>query len=79
MNARKLREMMGGKEVSKWISVKDRLPKKRVKVLCFLSWGRDDIDIRIGFQQDGAFGDYSGGEWIRGLVTHWMPLPEPPK
>ena len=56
-----------------WISVKDRLPEEKVKVLVVLGSNirgkRICIDQRIS------------GNW-RGLgclVTHWMPLPEPPK
>lgn len=56
-----------------WISVKDRLPEEKVKVLVVLGSNirgkRICIDQRIS------------GNW-RGLgclVTHWMPLPEPPE
>lgn len=62
----------------KWVSVKDREPRNEFKypepdVLFFYPGG-----IKIGTQwQDGQWYDdhiYS----IEG-VTHWMPLPEPPK
>ena len=56
-----------------WISVKDKLPEEKVKVLVVLGSNirgkRICIDQRIS------------GNW-RGLgclVTHWMPLPEPPE
>lgn len=72
---------------SKWISVKERLPTSIVnKVLVWLE--HEDLNGYIGF---GHYEKYKGQEiWydiehneafsIRGYaVTHWMPLPEPPK
>ena len=59
-----------------WISVKDRLPEEKDRVLVFLKqsghtkgYTRIDTDRLIK------------GNWIRwgSCVTHWMPLPEPPK
>lgn len=66
--------------MSEWISVEERLP--------------DDMDAEVTVDalayEDGvihqAFYDKSSGVWIdtdgdelHGEVTHWMPLPEPPK
>ena len=56
-----------------WISVKDRLPEEKVKVLVAL--GSNIRGKRVCIDQ------MVSGNW-RGLgclVTHWMPLPEPPK
>ncbi len=64
-----------------WISVKDRLPKIEEEVLAYAGkkpWGPD---IHVGNLQEGydsiywTYYDYL--EWHD--VTHWMPLPEPPK
>lgn len=53
-----------------WISVKDRLPEKDEYVLCF-------CNIGDGFQ---AIFHYGKERKFDGTaVTHWMPLPEPPK
>jgi hypothetical protein len=70
-----------------WISVKDRLPKSMAnQVLVWLK--HNDLVGYIGF---GHYEKYKGQEiWfdlegnaafsVRGYtVTHWMPLPEPPK
>lgn len=57
-----------------WISVKDRLPEKRKDVLCCFNGIRKMVEIswmdstRCFLYED-----------IYGKVTHWMPLPEPPK
>lgn len=54
----------------KWISVKDRLPEPTYCVLVVGAYGEMEID---------ALG--TDGEWMGMVedVTHWMPLPEPPK
>ena len=58
--------------MSEWISVKDQLPGK-IYVLCcnggYLPF--------IGSY--GVWGDYWSINGQRTEVTHWMPLPEPPK
>ena len=59
--------------MSKWISVKERLPeeKQRVIVRC------ERIGTSVGW--------IWWGEWMTdigpraGKITHWIPLPEPPK
>ena len=76
----------------KWISVEDRLPEKNVRVLAWfdasahhsgVTWQRSGID----------FAAWWGDKWNQTMirdtlksldaneltVTHWMPLPEPPK
>ena len=61
--------------MTEWISVEDRLPVDTETVL---------ITHRGGV----SFGWFNGVYWERGAatkhkpiktVTHWMPLPEPPK
>ena len=70
-----------------WISVEERLPEEKTNpntrdfeyVLCTTIWG----DVRpfkygtpIG-QKDAHF--WNGAGYVDAYVTHWMPLPEPPK
>ena len=60
-----------GVTVQEWISVDDRLPKPFESVLVFRD-GKISIDYNEG---NGWFAyDFNGKR-----VTHWMPLPKPPK
>lgn len=82
-------------EQTKWISVKDRLPKKDGYYLAFVEgyWAR--CTRLLSFAKDGRkvdefdFDEGAKNVWYRhdseyGYVpvedvTHWMPLPQPPK
>lgn len=68
-------------EFGKWISVKERLPVKQFRVivrtghnLVTTGWRSYNVDARGGelWEVDGAHNYHND-------VTHWMPLPEPPK
>ena len=64
---------------NEWISVDDRLPKNRfARVLVFLR--DDEYTKNIGFNKIDT-DRCVNGEWVRWgrHVTHWMPIPEPPK
>ena len=54
-----------------WISVEDKLPENFDDVLIHYADGRIDIGCRY---PDGWMTERSWGP-----ITHWMPLPEPPK
>lgn len=64
-------------EQPRWIPVTERLPKSRMAVLGVL-W-RNTVDIVWYDKDDGVWQN----EWVNayndGEVTHWMPLPTPPK
>lgn len=69
--------LVNGVTVQRWIPVTERLPEEDVAVLCFSdSYGGTRF---IGYI------DYRCKAWIEdgmlhiGNVTHWMPLPKPPK
>ena len=68
----------------RWISVEERLPEEKKEVLCFYI-GEDGTKWRTvgavvsfldgGWRLDIYYDDYDCDY----VVTHWMPLPEPPK
>ena len=65
-----------GVTVQEWISVKDGLPKNgKEGVLIALRWG----EVDIGWCEDGRWDSEFVNEYEDGEVTHWMPLPQPPK
>ena len=58
----------------KWIPVTERLPDERKWVLC-----QCRVNIRMVLRlQNGYWHQDSEHEFMKGFVTHWMPLPEPP-
>ena len=66
-----------GVTVQRWISGKDRLPEAGTKALCYLKRG----EYWTAVWDDCGDDMWSDGEsWCSNVeVTHWMPLPEPPK
>ena len=85
-----LREYIQAADIAsraEWISVEERLPDNCRAVLVALE------GLTIGGAPAMVIGSYSGGFWMiadadgthyltkymRYVVTHWMPLPEPPK
>jgi len=74
--------------MSEWISVKDRLPENNDDVLvtdgedcAVLFFHKNDNKWKYGYGLLEAY-NYDGGACIEAEtqgMTHWMPLPEPPK
>jgi len=67
--------------MSDWISVEDRLPDnstyiKDTDICHVLATDGKDVTLLL-YRHDGGWKDAAG----RGVsnVTHWMPVPEPPK
>ena len=58
-----------GYRKQEWISIADRLPEYSMTVITFNMSGEVDADY---------YAAYSLG-FTDKTVTHWMPLPEPPK
>ena len=70
----------------KWIPVTERLPDKEFWEYQ-KKYGQDNMEVLVMikgakeattlyYDVDGDFSDENGDTW---LVTHWQPLPEPPK
>ena len=65
-----------GVTMQEWVSVKDGLPKNgKEGVLIALRWG----EVDIGWCEDGRWDSEFVNEYEDGEVTHWMPIPQPPK
>ena len=73
-----------------WISVKDRLPEKSGEYLVYgphvrTAWFAESLRENPQLEYYGAPnlpGFYNGdneADWVEYGITHWMPLPEPPK
>ncbi len=62
-----------------WISVKDKMPQPFKTVLVHMPGETPCETVREGFiDRDGSW--YAAlYRRDQGEVTHWMPLPEPPK
>ena len=62
--------------VSGWIRVKDRLPENDNPVLTWESQGFAYVD---NYRKEEKWRKWQIGDCYGGIITHWMPLPEPPK
>ena len=61
-----------GVTIQEWISVKDKMPEKNTSVLA-------STDNGIVFQCLYAYDGWDLWEGNEVNITHWMPLPQPPK
>lgn len=68
-----------------WISVKDRLPEDYEKVIAYCNKTNKYF---VGFARKSSYsgdtywllvGASGAVYYVKSKVTHWMPLPEPPK
>lgn len=68
---------MNQKEIlsMEWINVNDRLPDELDAVLVL---GETDNNLKKGMEVCWICGGDWTGWWTKN-ITHWMPLPEPPK
>ena len=63
-------------EIPHWIPVSERLPEVNTRVLV---WGKEHKEAVVAvFNEDGIWAIAHGWGVVYG-VTHWMPLPQPPK
>ena len=68
-----------GVTVQKWISVKDRVPKNSGRYLVVTRNKHDGgTSIAITAYIKCKIGEWWSNDYVY-IVTHWMPLPEPPK
>lgn len=62
-----------------WISVEDELPNEGVSVLIYNSFGETNTCRRPVIIDTNKSWEANTGEFSRPRITHWMPLPKPPK
>ena len=77
------------RQLPRWVSVTERLPSENGSYIVHCDDSCEPSDERIWgdsvvLEADWCFGAWSwnenGTEYdLDGIVTHWMPLPEPPK
>ena len=60
-----------------WISVEDRLPKEWESVLVWSEHGFHIVAVYLGVV--GKWRECWNHTMLEGKITHWMPLPQPPK
>lgn len=63
--------------IPRWIPVKEKLPEDGKNVLVHVTnpagWWNVDVDWRT----EGGWAVNADSDWH--IVTHWMPMPEPPE
>lgn len=66
--------------VDGWISVKDRLPEECERYLCWFGGNKYAVGMEIETYLPDlhGFGSFERYE-VYPNISHWMPLPEPPK
>ena len=72
---KKLTEELEQETKPKWISVDERLPELRERVILFDNNGFGLVTGRRGTAEWYLEGDLD----LNANITHWQPLPEPPK
>ena len=68
-----------GVTIKKWIPVTERLPEGMDWVLCACKDGEIRILCYDYIMDDWDIHGRPNSCYAKGFVTHWMPLPEPPK
>lgn len=71
----------GIEQIEGWISVEDKLPNNQANVIVAVFWNGSWY-TKIGWHSDNNniwYIDTPQGESETRGVTHWKPIPEPPK
>ena len=69
-----------GVTVQEWISVKDKLPDYFTSVLVWCPGNKCIYAAYRNARQEWyTFDDTIAGHVVVNMVTHWMPMPQPPK
>lgn len=70
--------------MSEWISVTDGLPEPNTEVLVYIKYPQPVLVMDRGIYKNGNIKKlfFNGEGFVPfdyGELSHWMPLPEPPK
>lgn len=68
-----------GVTVQEWVSVKDRLPEPFVSVLVHMPGEEPFTTVHEGFISNDGIWQSAMFRREPGEVTHWKPMPKPPK
>lgn len=82
MNTPKLLNWLNSQPtINQWISVEERMPEPDTSVLVSVPDYDSSRRILVAMYDDfwGWRGQWDGAISMRTQITHWMPLPEPPK
>ena len=71
--------MANGVTVQEWISVTERLPEPFVSVLVHMPGEEPCPTVREGFISNDGIWQSAMFRREPGEVTHWQPMPQPPK
>jgi uncharacterized protein DUF551 len=63
----------------KWISVKDRLPENKDEVLVYNDFNRICVSCYFTLTGKEYYWENRDDQSMGATITHWMPLPSPPK
>lgn len=63
--------------MSEWISVEERLPDMFKPVIVCRRFTKDELKVEQGYRDVNGWWKVYGTRTKN--VTHWMPLPKPPK
>ena len=89
ISALRARQEQESKPLNEWISVKDKLPEKDGNYLVTACDEGCSAGEGIWYSTVVVVAEYYKGSWtwydggreysLEGIVTHWMPMPNPPK
>lgn len=86
ISALRARQEQESKPLNEWISVKDKLPEKDGNYLVTACDEGCSAGEGIWYSTVVVVAEYYKGSWtwydeysLEGIVTHWMPRPEPPE
>ena len=67
-----------GVTIQEWISVDDELPEDDSDVLAYLRIGEESRICQANYAK-GMWFDWIFNTPVTESITHWMPIPQPPK